>query len=212
MNTPFITSARTNFHEKVHRHLRREEKLAPLIWCGDLNTAIRPVDAYVRGNAAPNNPGTKLLEREALQLIIDETNLTDTYRWFHPKANAKDYTWHPLSLQSHARGQRLDYFMSSAHLHGEASPFQDCNVDSRQQGSDHLPVGLRVNFRNLGDTPIAQPQTEMAISPTDLEAPDPDPSRDIDEYLADYPADQMPMVDIVDVDSPTNLIFKSNDQ
>ena len=92
MDTPLITAARTNFHEKVHRHLQREKKRAPLMWVGDLNVALRPEDAHVRNNKAPSNPGTKVLEREAMKVIIEEVQLVDTYRRFHPVPTPRDYT------------------------------------------------------------------------------------------------------------------------
>ena len=213
MDTPFITAARSNWHEKVHRHLQLEKKTNPLIWCGDLNTAIQAEDAYIRGKHAPNNPGTKVLEREALQLIMKEVDLVDTYRWFNPRPSAKDYTWHPQSTQSHARGQRLDYFMSSAQLHGDSTPFRACYVDNRQHGSDHLPVALLLNLPATATGTMMPPPQQPEDQSMDVQgAPDPDPVGDINDLLTQLELGEDPDTDTKTGAIPACLLFESGNR
>ena len=76
------------------------------IWCGDFNMILNPsLDSYNYSNL--NNPKARMTTIK----LIEEHNLIDIYRYFHP--NIKRYTWRQHNPLKQAR---LDYFLVSSNL------------------------------------------------------------------------------------------------
>ena len=129
---------RMQFEDDLRNHLKKLKEINPVILCGDLNVAHKPIDLK---NPKQNigNPGYSYEERGKMTELLSE-GFIDTFRYFYPeKENA--YSW--WSYRSNARannvGWRIDYFIVSDN-------FEECLEDSlilpEVMGSDHCPVML----------------------------------------------------------------------
>jgi len=109
-----------------------------VIFCGDVNTAHRPIDLTHPG---PNrNTSGFLPEERAWMDRFIEAGYVDTFRHFHPDA-AEQYTWWSQATRARERnvGWRIDYFFVAA----EVLPrVRDAFILPEVMGSDHCPVGI----------------------------------------------------------------------
>jgi exodeoxyribonuclease-3 len=129
---------RLSWDEAFRRHVVREARRKPVVFCGDLNVAHQEID-LARPNENRRSPGFSDEERAAFSKLLD-SGFTDTFRHQHPD-KAAAYSW--WSYRAGARqknvGWRIDYF-------GVSTPFVK-NVKSAEilphvHGSDHCPVGV----------------------------------------------------------------------
>ncbi|MGN0971585.1 MAG: exodeoxyribonuclease III [Aristaeellaceae bacterium] len=114
------------------------EKDKPVILCGDMNVAHKPIDLKnPRTNV--NNAGFTQQERDKMTALLD-SGYIDTFRHFHPEETGA-YSW--WSYMYHAReknaGWRIDYFLASRRL--EDKLVSAC-IHPEIMGSDHCPVEL----------------------------------------------------------------------
>jgi exodeoxyribonuclease-3 len=122
----------------VCERLRGEGR--PLIICGDVNTAHRPIDL-----ARPReNQGTTgfLPEERAWLDRFAAAGYVDTYRHFYPDQPGV-YTWWAQWGGARERnvGWRIDYFFISPDL---VPRLTDAFVWAHVRGSDHCPVGIQL--------------------------------------------------------------------
>ncbi len=115
----------------------REEK--PVLVCGDVNTAHQDRDlAHPDRNAQTS--GFLPVERAWLDRFV-AAGWVDCFRKFETAGG--HYTWWAPWRNARAKnvGWRIDYFFASAEL---ADRVQACWHEPAVMGSDHCPVGLRV--------------------------------------------------------------------
>ena len=114
------------------------EKDKPVILCGDMNVAHKPIDLK-NPKTNVNNAGFTQQERDKMTLLLD-SGYIDTFRHFHPEETGA-YSW--WSYMYHAReknaGWRIDYFLASRRL--EDKLLSAC-IHPEIMGSDHCPVEL----------------------------------------------------------------------
>ena len=114
------------------------EKDKPVILCGDMNVAHKPIDLK-NPKTNVNNAGFTQQERDKMTLLL-ESGYIDTFRHFHPEETGA-YSW--WSYMFHAReknaGWRIDYFLASRKL--EDRLVSAC-IHPEIMGSDHCPVEL----------------------------------------------------------------------
>ena len=114
------------------------EKDKPVILCGDMNVAHKPIDLK-NPKTNVNNAGFTQQERDKMTLLLD-SGYIDTFRHFHPEETGA-YSW--WSYMYHAReknaGWRIDYFLASRKL--EDKLVSAC-IHPEIMGSDHCPVEL----------------------------------------------------------------------
>lgn len=119
-------------------YFKELEKTKPVVWCGDMNVAHKPIDLK---NDKPNyNKTAGYMQQE-----IDGMNnyhshgLVDTFRHFYPEV--EKYSW--WSYRAGAReknvGWRIDYFMVSKAF---VPKVKDAFIMNEVMGSDHCPVGI----------------------------------------------------------------------
>ncbi len=116
-----------------------------IIFCGDINTAHHEIDL---ANPQSNKKTTGFLpeERAWLDLVV-ESGYVDTFRKRNPDLPGQ-YTWWSMPTGARERnvGWRLDYFFVT-------SEFMSCVLDAfimpEVMGSDHCPVGLKLDARVL---------------------------------------------------------------
>ena len=114
------------------------EKDKPVILCGDMNVAHKPIDLK-NPKTNVNNAGFTQQERDKMTLLLD-SGYNDTIRHYHPEETGA-YSW--WSYMYHAReknaGWRIDYFLASRRL--EDKLVSAC-IHPEIMGSDHCPVEL----------------------------------------------------------------------
>jgi exodeoxyribonuclease-3 len=120
--------------------LRRLDRSAPVVVCGDLNVSHQEID-LARPRANRRNAGFTDEERAAIDRLI-AAGFVDTFRMF--EAGGGHYTW--WSQRSGARernvGWRLDYFFVSQRLRPRV---REAAILSEVTGSDHCPVSLTLD-------------------------------------------------------------------
>ncbi|MEK7650819.1 MAG: exodeoxyribonuclease III [Patescibacteria group bacterium] len=113
-----------------------------VIFCGDVNTAHQEID-LARPKENANHSGFMRIERDWLDKFA-ENNLIDTFRHFYPD-KAQQYTWWDQKTAARERdvGWRIDYFYVSSNLKNKIT---DAFILADVLGSDHCPVGLKVDL------------------------------------------------------------------
>jgi len=130
---------RMQWDADFRKHLGKLERSKPVIVCGDLNVAHKPIDLK---NPESNrmNPGFSDEERASFDKILD-TGFLDSFRTVNQDPG--NYTWWSYMFKARARniGWRIDYFLVSNALKQD---FVKSFILPDVHGSDHCPVGLRL--------------------------------------------------------------------
>ena len=136
---PFKLAFYDAFLEKCEQ-LRQQGQ--PVIFTGDVNTSHNPID-LARPKDNEKNTGFLPEERAWLDKVV-AAGYIDTFRHFYPDAT-EQYTWWSMPQRARERnvGWRLDYFFVSPELRPNLA---DAFIWPEVMGSDHCPVGLRLQF------------------------------------------------------------------
>ena len=133
---------RMNWEDEFLKFLKNLEKSKPVILCGDLNVAHTEIDLK---NPKTNrkNAGFSDEERAKFSRLL-ENGFIDTFRYFYPDKTGA-YTWWSYMFNARANnaGWRIDYFCVSEVLKDK---LQDAMIYSDVLGSDHCPVGLKIDL------------------------------------------------------------------
>ena len=112
----------------------------PVIFCGDVNTAHRPIDL---ARPAENAKISGFLPEERAWLDRWETaGWVDSFRYLHPETQS--FSWWSQRTAARARnvGWRLDYFW----VHRSLLPrVRAAGIATEVLGSDHCPVWLDID-------------------------------------------------------------------
>jgi exodeoxyribonuclease-3 len=122
----------------LRNYLVELEKTKPVILCGDLNVAHRPID-IARPEANYNkSAGYTQKEIDGLDNLL-ASGYTDSFRYLYP--DKVKYSWWSFRAGARARniGWRLDYFLVSNALRPK---LKDAFIHNGVLGSDHCPVGI----------------------------------------------------------------------
>ncbi len=129
---------RMAFEDAFRAYLRSLRENKPVIVCGDMNVAHRPIDLK---NAKSNigNAGYSYEERGKFQELL-ASGFVDTFRHFYPN-RAEAYSWWSYMYNSRQNnaGWRIDYFLADQRL---LPKLEDSRILSEVEGSDHCPVEL----------------------------------------------------------------------
>lgn len=110
----------------------------PVVFCGDLNVAHKPIDLK-NPKTNEGNAGFTPQERNKMDVLLS-SGYVDTFRYFHPEETGA-YSW--WSYMFHARerntGWRIDYFIVSEAL---TDRLESACIHPEIFGSDHCPVEL----------------------------------------------------------------------
>ncbi len=131
-------SYRMRWEDAFLAYLKGLDEKKPVILCGDLNVAHKPIDLKNPGSNK-RNPGFTDEERGAFSRLL-ENGFTDTYRYLYPDKEGA-YSWWSYRFSARAKnaGWRIDYFVVSQRL---ADKIQEATIHPDVFGSDHCPVGL----------------------------------------------------------------------
>jgi exodeoxyribonuclease-3 len=125
------------FLEHVNARIRAGRQV---IFCGDVNTAHKPID-LARPKENEKNSGFLPIERAHLDKWV-EHGWVDTFRLLYPD-KAEAYSWWDQRTGARARniGWRIDYFWVHQSF---VSKVKDAGIMPEVLGSDHCPVWLEL--------------------------------------------------------------------
>lgn len=131
-----------DFYKAFQKHaVELKNKGKKIIICGDVNTAHKEIDL---ARPKPNEKVSGFLpeEREWMDRFFAE-GFIDTLRIFNEKPEV--YTWWDQISRARDRnvGWRIDYFFISENL---KSSIKDAFTMPDVMGSDHCPIGIKINF------------------------------------------------------------------
>lgn len=135
-------SYRIEWEADFRAYLKNLDGHKPVIVCGDLNVAHKPIDLK-NPKANEKNAGYSPEERGEFEELL-KAGFIDTFRYFYPEKEGA-YSWWSYRFKARANnaGWRIDYFLTSERL----KPFlQDALIYSDILGSDHCPVGLEIHL------------------------------------------------------------------
>jgi len=122
-------------------YLKDLERMKPVIVCGDLNVAHKPVDlAHPKANY--NKTAGYMQEEIDGMDKLTGSGLADTFRRLYPDETQR-YSWwsYRAGARSKNIGWRIDYFLvSESFLPSVKNAF----IREEITGSDHCPVGIEV--------------------------------------------------------------------
>jgi len=114
------------------------EKTKPVVICGDLNVAHKPIDLARPKPNYNKSAGYMQEEIDGLDNMVN-ADFIDTFR--HLKPEESKYSWWSYRAGARARnvGWRIDYFLASSSL---AENITHADILNDILGSDHCPVLL----------------------------------------------------------------------
>lgn len=122
-------------------YLKNLEKSMPVIVCGDLNVAHKPIDLT---HPKPNyNKSAGYMQEEIDGMDrYTQNGFVDTFRHFYPE-KAEAYTWWSYRAGARAKnvGWRIDYFLVSQSF---IPTVEKAFILNKIMGSDHCPVGIEL--------------------------------------------------------------------
>lgn len=124
------------------KFLKKLEEKKPVLFCGDLNVAHKPIDLANPKANYNKYAGFMQEEIDGMDNFI-KADFIDTYRYFNPQKE-KAYTW--WSFRGGARernvGWRIDYFLVSKSI---IDKIKNAEIHDNEYGSDHCPVSIEIN-------------------------------------------------------------------
>ncbi|TDQ42681.1 exodeoxyribonuclease III [Aureibacillus halotolerans] len=135
-------SYRLAWEDAARTYLCNLELQKPVLLCGDLNVAHRPIDLK-NDRANRGNSGFTDEEREKMTALL-EAGFVDSFRYMNGDEDGH-YTWWSYMANVRARniGWRIDYWLVSAQL---ATNIQTAAIHPETVGSDHCPILLELAF------------------------------------------------------------------
>ena len=115
-------------------------KQKPLIVCGDLNVAHRPID--LKNDKANYNKtaGYTQDEIDGMDRLL-QSGLIDIYRKRNPEQEIYSYWSYRFQARQRNIGWRIDYFLLSPELEGAV---RTAAIHTGVPGSDHCPLSLEI--------------------------------------------------------------------
>lgn len=133
-------SFRMEFEDAFRAYLAGLRERKPVLVCGDMNVAHRPIDLR---HPKPNigNAGFTYEERGKFSELL-ASGFVDTFRYFYPEQTGA-YSWWSYMHNSRQNntGWRIDYFLADERFTDRLS---DSLILREVQGSDHCPVELLI--------------------------------------------------------------------
>lgn len=137
--------ARLDYRETWDRdfknYVQKLEDSKPVLVCGDLNVAHRPIDIKNDKSNYNKTPGYTQREIDGMDALLGN-GMIDTFRHFYP--DEEKFSWWSFRANARARniGWRIDYVIASKALEPK---LKDAFILNEVEGSDHCPVGLELS-------------------------------------------------------------------
>jgi exodeoxyribonuclease-3 len=117
------------------------KKRKPVIICGDLNVAHQPIDIARPKENYNKSAGYTQREIDGFVRLL-EAGFVDSFRRFYPDTVKYSYWNYLFSARAKNVGWRIDYFLVDE---GLIDAVEDAFVYNEYFGSDHCPVGIKIN-------------------------------------------------------------------
>ncbi len=132
---------RMDWDDAFRSYVASLSETKPVIICGDLNVAHKPIDLK-NPKSNERNAGYSIEERDKFTALLD-AGFIDTFRLLYPD-RAEAYSWWSYRFKSRERntGWRIDYWLVSEALKERVA---DAAIEADVLGSDHAPVTLYLN-------------------------------------------------------------------
>ncbi|MGI9547376.1 MAG: exodeoxyribonuclease III [Flavobacteriaceae bacterium] len=124
------------------KYLKEKEKSKPVIVCGDLNVAHRPMDLKNDKSNYNKTAGYTQVEIDGMDNFIN-AGFVDSFRFLHPDEVAYSYWSYRFKARERNVGWRIDYFLVSESL---KSKIKSASILAQHQGSDHCPIQLEIDL------------------------------------------------------------------
>ncbi|MEN8798274.1 MAG: exodeoxyribonuclease III, partial [Flavobacteriaceae bacterium] len=124
------------------KYLKTKEKTKPVIVCGDLNVAHRPIDLKNDKSNYNKTAGYTQVEIDGMDNII-KAGFIDTFRYFQPEEVAYSYWSYRFKARERNVGWRIDYFLVSESL---MPKIKSAEILPQYHGSDHCPILLEIDI------------------------------------------------------------------
>ena len=123
-------------------YLKNLEKIKPVIVCGDLNVAHKPIDLAHPKENYNKTAGYMQEEIDGMDRLING-GMADTFRRKYPHETER-YSWWSFRAGARSKniGWRIDYFLVSESL---LPAVKDAFILEEITGSDHCPVGITLD-------------------------------------------------------------------
>ena len=131
---------RMQWEDAMLQYLKGLDEKKPVILCGDLNVAHKPIDLK-NPSSNHHNAGFTDEERGKFTELLG-AGFIDTFRYFYPD-QTDIYSWWSYRFQARTRnsGWRIDYFVASENM---KERLVDAKIHTEIMGSDHCPVELTI--------------------------------------------------------------------
>lgn len=133
---------RTRWDKDFMEYILWLNRRKPVIVCGDLNVAHQPIDIARPKENYNVSAGYTQIEIDGFTRLL-ESGFVDTFRRFHPEEVKYTYWNYVTNARAKNTGWRIDYFLVANSLAGR---IQDAMVYNEYMGSDHCPVGLKIDL------------------------------------------------------------------
>ena len=132
---------RMDWDDAFRSYVSSLSETKPVIICGDLNVAHKPIDLK-NPKTTERNAGYSIEERDKFSALLD-AGFIDTYRLLYPEREGA-YSWWSYRFKSRERntGWRIDYWLVSEALKSRVA---GAAIEDDVMGSDHAPVTLYLN-------------------------------------------------------------------
>ncbi|MCX6800348.1 MAG: exodeoxyribonuclease III [Candidatus Falkowbacteria bacterium] len=129
------------YNEVFFNHIKKLNKIKPVIACGDFNVAHEPIDLK-HPKANEGRAGYSNQERVWMTKFI-KAGFFDTFRSLYPEK--VEYSWcsYRFNARANNAGWRIDYFLVSDKL---KSSLKDACILGKVHGSDHAPIGIDIEI------------------------------------------------------------------
>lgn len=133
---------RKTWDDDFRSYLINLKQSKPVILCGDLNVAHRPIDLKNDKSNYNKTAGYTQIEIDGMDNLLN-AGFVDTYRHFHPDSVAYTYWSYRFKARERNSGWRIDYFLVSESL---LEKIKNVAILSEYYGSDHCPVQLEIEL------------------------------------------------------------------
>lgn len=133
---------RTNHWDSAFlMYVKHLQKQKPVVFCGDLNVAHKPID-LARPKENEKSAGYTQQERDSFERFI-QAGFVDTFRYFNKEPH--QYTWWSNFGRAREKnvGWRIDYILTSETL---KKGLKKASIHPDILGSDHCPVLAELDF------------------------------------------------------------------
>lgn len=140
---PVRLKYKLNFYDKFYTYIETFRKKGKnIVVCGDYNTAHHEID-LARPRENVKNSGFMPVERKRLD-ALQQLGYVDTFRHFSKEPHQYSYWDQKTRARDRNVGWRIDYFWVNQEF---MKHVKDAFIWPHVMGSDHCPVGIRVDAR-----------------------------------------------------------------